>query len=85
MLAAMICGRLLGKVSARLLVVFGFVTGAYALWQMTFWTPEYPESTIVSAGFVQGISVGFLAIPINIIAFATLPSERRIGRPASTA
>ena len=31
MLAAMICGRVMGKVSARLLVGAGFVVGAYAL------------------------------------------------------
>jgi MFS transporter, DHA2 family, multidrug resistance protein len=78
MLAAMMCGRLLGKVSARLLVGFGFVSGAWALYLMTFWTPDVSEFSIVSAGFIQGISIGFLAIPINIIAFATLPSEQRI-------
>jgi DHA2 family multidrug resistance protein len=45
---------------------------------MTSWTPDVSEFSIVSAGFIQGISIGFLAIPINIIAFATLPSEQRI-------
>ncbi len=35
MLAALVCGRLMGKVSARLLVGIGFVTGAYALYEMT--------------------------------------------------
>jgi len=78
MLAAMMCGRLLGRVSPRLLVGLGFVSGAYALWEMTSWTPDVSEFGIVSAGFIQGISIGFLAIPINIIAFATLPSEQRI-------
>jgi DHA2 family multidrug resistance protein len=78
MLAAMMCGRLLGKISARLLVGFGFASGAYALYLMTFWTPDVSEFSLVSAGFIQGLSIGFLAIPINIIAFATLPSEQRI-------
>ena len=32
---------------------------------------------MVIVGFVQGLSIGFLAIPINIIAFATLPSAIR--------
>jgi DHA2 family multidrug resistance protein len=78
MIAAMMCGRLLGKISPRLLVGIGFVAGAYALYEMTFWTPDVSEFSIVSAGFIQGLSIGFLAIPINIIAFATLPSEQRI-------
>jgi MFS transporter, DHA2 family, multidrug resistance protein len=32
---------------------------------------------VVAAGFIQGLSIGFLAIPINIIAFATLPAAIR--------
>jgi MFS transporter, DHA2 family, multidrug resistance protein len=77
MLAALICGRAIGKVSARLLVGAGFLIGAVALHQMTLWTPDVPESSVVIAGFIQGISIGFLAIPINIIAFATLPAAIR--------
>jgi MFS transporter, DHA2 family, multidrug resistance protein len=78
MLAALICGRLIGKTSARLLVGIGFATGAYALYEMTSWTPDVSEWTMISVGFVQGLSLGFLTIPINIITFATLPSELRI-------
>jgi DHA2 family multidrug resistance protein len=77
MLAAMICGRVIGKANPRHLVGAGFVTGAYALYRMTAWTPDISEWDLISAGFIQGISIGFLAIPINIISFATLPSELR--------
>jgi MFS transporter, DHA2 family, multidrug resistance protein len=77
MVAALICGRVMGRVSARLLVGVGFVVGAYALHEMTLWTPDIAESTVIIVGFIQGISIGFLAIPINIIAFATLPSAIR--------
>jgi DHA2 family multidrug resistance protein len=77
MLAASMCGRLIGKVSPRVLVAVGFATGAYALREMTAWTPDVSEWTVITVGFVQGISVGFLTIPINIISFATLPSALR--------
>jgi DHA2 family multidrug resistance protein len=77
MLAALVCGRLIGKISARLMVGIGFATGAYALYEMTFWTPDVSEGTMVSVGFLQGLSLGFLTIPINIITFATLPAELR--------
>ncbi len=77
MLAALVCGRLIGKISARALVGFGFATGAYALHLMTGWTPAVSEWTMVSVGFLQGLSIGFLTIPINIITFATLPSVLR--------
>ena len=77
MLAALVCGRLIGKISARVLVGIGFATGAYALYEMTSWTPDVSEWTMISVGFLQGLSLGFLTIPINIITFATLPSLLR--------
>ena len=77
MIAALICGKVMGRVSARLLVGAGFLIGAYVLYEMTLWTPDISEWAVVSAGFTQGLSIGFLAIPINIIAFATLPAAIR--------
>jgi MFS transporter, DHA2 family, multidrug resistance protein len=41
------------------------------------WTPDISEADVIVVGFIQGISIGFLAIPINIIAFATLSPEIR--------
>ena len=77
MLAALICGRLLSKVGARALLGLGLVTGVYVLYEMTFWTPDISAWTIVWVGIGQGFSIGFVAIPLNITAFATLPPERR--------
>jgi MFS transporter, DHA2 family, multidrug resistance protein len=77
MLAALVCGRLLGKVGARVLLSLGLMVGVYVLYEMTFWTPDISEWTIVSVGIGQGFSIGFVVIPLNIIAFATLPPERR--------
>ena len=78
MFAALVCGRLIGRISARLLVGIGFTTGAYALHRMTAWTPDVSERTMIGVGFLQGLSIGFLTIPINIITFATLPAAMRI-------
>jgi DHA2 family multidrug resistance protein len=77
LLAAMMCRRLLGIVGPRLLLGIGLIIGTYVLYEMTFWTPDISEWTIVGVGVGQGISIGLVAIPLNITAFATLPSERR--------
>jgi DHA2 family multidrug resistance protein len=77
MLAALICGRLLGRIGARTLVCIGFATGAYVLYEMTAWTPDISEWTVIETGFIQGVSLGFITIPINIITFATLPAALR--------
>ena len=77
LLAAMICGRVTGRAGPRLLVAFGFLVGAYALYEMTQWTPDVSEWSVIAVGFTQGISVGFLSIPINLLTFATLPATIR--------
>ena len=77
MLAAMICGRLMKIIGPRVLLGIGLIIGTYVLYAMTSWTPDISEWTIVSVGIGQGFSIGFVAIPLNVTAFATLPSERR--------
>jgi MFS transporter, DHA2 family, multidrug resistance protein len=78
-LAAMVlCGRLVGRVSVRLLVGAGFVATAYALYDMTSWTPDVSEWTVFNVGFIQGLSIGFVFVPLSTVAFSTLPLELRI-------
>jgi DHA2 family multidrug resistance protein len=68
---------LVGKVSVRLLVTVGFAATAYALYSMTSWTPNISEWTVISIGFIQGTSIGFVFVPLSTITFATLPTELR--------
>ena len=78
MLAAFVCGRLIKKSNPRLLLGIGFIAGAYALYEMTLWTPDVSEGTIISTGFIQGLSIGFISIPLNVTTFATVSAELRI-------
>jgi MFS transporter, DHA2 family, multidrug resistance protein len=77
MLAMMLAGRLVGRIGARPLISFGFIASAYSLYEMTLWTPDISEWTIVSIGFIQGFSVGFVFVPLSVIVFATLPQQLR--------
>jgi DHA2 family multidrug resistance protein len=77
MLAMMLCGRLVGKVNVRLLVSIGFVATAYALYEMMSWNPDISEWMIIKAGFIQGLSIGFVFVPLSTLTFATLPAELR--------
>ena len=78
MVAMVLCGRLVGRVSVRLLVGLGFVANAYALYDMTSWTPDVSEWTVFVVGFVQGLSIGLVFVPLSTVAFSTLPVELRI-------
>jgi DHA2 family multidrug resistance protein len=78
MLAMMVCGWLVGKrVNTRLLVGIGFLATAYALYDMMSWTPDVSEWTVIGAGFIQGLSIGFVFVPLSAVTFATLPVELR--------
>jgi MFS transporter, DHA2 family, multidrug resistance protein len=77
MAAMVLCGRLVGRVSVRLLVGLGFVATAYPLYDMTSWTPDVSEWTVITVGFIQGLSIGLVFVPLSTVAFDTLPAELR--------
>ncbi len=76
-LASIASARMLVRTGARPLVAFGLLTGVYALYQITSWTPDISETAVLVAGFIQGISIGFTAMPLNISTFSTLPAALR--------
>ena len=77
MAAMMLSGRLSGKVDPRLLMALGIVLLSYSLWSMTGWTPDVSATTIVVNTIIQGAGLGFVFIPLQVIAFATLPADLR--------
>ena len=77
MVCMFIVGRLIGKVDTRWLLLIGLGLTAWAMYEMTGWTPDVSQWTIVSVGFVQGAGLGFLFVPLTTIAFATLPAHLR--------
>ncbi len=77
MVAMFICGRIMGRVSVRTLVLFGFGVTIYALYEMMGFTPDVSESEIIITGFLQGFSVGFVFVALSTVTFATLSAELR--------
>jgi MFS transporter, DHA2 family, multidrug resistance protein len=77
MLCMFLVGRLIGKVDTRWLLTLGLGLTAWAMWAMTGWTPDVSQWTIVSVGFVQGMGLGFLFVPLTTMAFSTLPAAMR--------
>jgi len=77
MLCMFIVGRLIGKVDSRWLLTLGLGLTAWAMYDMTSWTPDISQWTIVSVGFIQGAGLGFLFVPLTTMAFSTLPAHMR--------
>jgi DHA2 family multidrug resistance protein len=77
MMCMFIVGRLIGRVDTRWLLSLGLGLTAYAMYDMTGWTPDVSQWTIVSVGFIQGAGLGFLFVPLTTVAFSTLPASMR--------
>ena len=77
MFAMMTGGRLTSKLDPRKLMAFGIITLVWSIWDMTTWTPDVSQWRIAATITVQGAGLGFLFIPLQVLAFATLPGQYR--------
>jgi len=77
MLCMFVVGRLVGRVDNRLLLMTGLLLTAWAMYDMTGWTPDISQTTIAVTGFIQGAGLGFLFVPLTTVTFATLAPEQR--------
>ena len=75
--AMLIVGRLVGRVDTRFLLAFGLGLTAWSFYQMTGWTPDISQTTIIVNGLVQGAGLGFLFVPLSTVTLGTLPPEQR--------
>ena len=82
MVSMMLVGRLVGKVDARILVITGIAISAYSLWMMTGFDLQMDGGLIMSSGFLQGIGLGLVFVPLNTLAFATIAPRLRVDATA---
>ena len=77
MFAMMLVGRIINRVDPRILLVVGLLITAEVLWEMTRFTPNVSEWTLIRTGVMQGLGLGFMFVPLSTITFATLPAHLR--------
>jgi DHA2 family multidrug resistance protein len=68
---------MIGRIDTRALLLVGLLLTAWAMYDMTGWTPDVSQWTIAVTGFIQGAGLGFLFVPLTTVAFATLAPEQR--------
>ena len=76
MIALMISGRLVARMDQRVMLAFGCLLQAVALWLMTQLTPSMDFASLAWPRFLQGFSMGFIFVPLQALALATIPRER---------
>jgi DHA2 family multidrug resistance protein len=76
MMALMISGRLVSRMDQRVMLIGGCLLHAVALWMMTQLTLGMDFWALAAPRFVQGFSQGFIFVPLQALALATVPTER---------
>ncbi len=71
-----IIGVLSGRVDARWMIIYGLVVNGYSLHMMTAFNTQIDFNTMMWPRIVQGLGLGALFIPINVVALSYLPRER---------
>ena len=77
MISMLFVGRMVGRVDTRILVVVGLSLTAWSFYQMTGWTPDISQGTIIGVTMVQGFGLGFLFVPLSAATLSTLPMAER--------
>ena len=77
MLSMVFAGRLAMRLDARHVMAVGTALLLWSLWEMSHWTPGVAAWWLCFVSFVQGIGMGLIFVPMNLIAFATLAPALR--------
>jgi DHA2 family multidrug resistance protein len=77
LVSMMLAGRLTGKIDSRILIFFGISCLAISLWQMSAFTLVMGSKPIIVSGIVQGFGLGFIFVPLQALAFASLAPHHR--------
>jgi len=77
MAAMVLAGRIAARTDARWLMGGGILCMVWSIWEMTSWTPDISEMRLIFTICVQGFGLGILFIPLQMVAFATLPVSLR--------
>ncbi len=77
MIAMMLVGRLTSRMDPRKLMAFGILVLSWSFWRMSTWTPDVGQSEIIFTVVIQGFAMGFVFVPVQVVAFATLDPKLR--------
>lgn len=77
MAAMLVVGRLIGYMDPRRLLSIGLVCCVVSLYYTIDFAPATAVWTIVWTSALQGVGLGFMFVPLNTIAFATVPAALR--------
>ncbi len=73
----MMVGRIANRIEPRNILLAGLLLTAGTIYVMVGFNENTSQSTIVWTSLVQGVGLGFLFVPVNAVAFNSLPAHLR--------
>lgn len=77
MLMMFLIGRIVMRIDVRIPMAMGCILLTWSMWVMSGWTPDITALSLATTLFIQGIGMGLVFIPSNVMAYATLPGDLR--------
>jgi len=77
LMTMMVAPRLMKLLETRYLIAIGLLLTGGTLYEMTGFSLDTTQGTIVTISIVQGVGLGLLFVPITTVAFLTLPGHLR--------
>jgi DHA2 family multidrug resistance protein len=68
-------GRMATRIDARIFVGAGMLLIVVSQWIMTSFSLEMGSRLVIIAGLIQGLGLGFVIMPLNLLAFSTIPAH----------
>jgi len=68
---------LMKRMDYRAIIMTGYLIAAYSIWIMTQWTLDMDATWIVAASLIQGMGLGLVFSPMNVIAFSSIRPDLR--------
>jgi MFS transporter, DHA2 family, multidrug resistance protein len=71
-----VAGRLIGRVDSRILLSFGVLTNAYALFLMSHFNLEADFWTVIWPRVIQGVGISFFFVPLSTLTLSSIPKPQ---------
>jgi DHA2 family multidrug resistance protein len=77
LLAMQVAGRLTNRMDPCHMIFLGYVMLGLSCYMQEGWTPDESQAGVITALTIQGAGLGFVFVPLQVIAFYTMPGALR--------
>jgi DHA2 family multidrug resistance protein len=77
MIASFLTGYLIKRIDPRKVIGVAMFVIAATMWEISTFTEDIDRTRLILNNFIQGLAFGTFMVPLNAVAFTTMPAEQR--------